>query len=74
MPWSVLVGELMVPIVAPTLVLLNARLFRVLLQVQVAVRTPMHLYWLYGEAAASSELDPATITPWFEGLCMQGAM
>ena len=31
----------------------------------------MHPYWLYGEAAAFSELDPATIIPGLEGLCMQ---
>ena len=58
----------------PTLILLNARLLRVMTQVQVAVRTPMHLYWLYGEAAATSELDPATIIPRLGGLCMQGTV
>ena len=36
---------LLVPIVVPTPVLLNARQLRVMMLVQIAVRTPMHLYW-----------------------------
>ena len=37
-------------------------LLRVMLMVPVLVRTPMHLYWYSGEAAAFLELDPANIT------------